>query len=160
VWDPCWLDDRTVAWGNLRGDGSAVWTVDLDSRRVASLPGSLGMMGAKCSREGAIVAARSWTQGYWLYRPATGWQDLGVPSDLWYPNFSRDGSAIYGLSLDERAIFRFRIGERRRERVADLGTIEPTAPWHEVWMGLDPDDAPLILRNTGFSDLFVLEWGP
>ena len=160
VWDPCWLDDSTIAWGNLRGDGSAVWTVDLVSREVASLPGSVGMMGAKCSAAGTVVAAKSWTQGYWLYRPGNGWHDLGVPSDLWYPTFSRDGTTIYGLSLDERAIYRFAIGDARRVKVADLGTIEPTAPWHDVWMGLDPTDAPLILRNTGFSDLFVLDWTP
>ena len=24
--------------------------------------------------------------------------------------------------------------------------------------GLDPDDAPLILRNTGMWDLYVLDW--
>ena len=159
VWDPCWLDASTVAWGNLRGDGAAVWTVDLRSRRVAPLPGSAGMMGPKCPGEGEVLAAKNWTEGYWLYRPETGrWTDLGVASNLWYPTFARDRSTVYGLSLDERAIYRFRLDDPRRVKVADLGTIEPTAPWPEVWMGLDPDDAPLILRNTGFSDLFVLDW--
>ena len=64
------------------------------------------------------------------------------------------------LSRDDRAIYRFRLDDPRRVKVADLGTIEPTAPWQEVWMGLDASDAPLILRNTGFSDLFVLDWTP
>jgi Tol biopolymer transport system component len=159
VWDPCWLDASTVAWGNLRGDGAAVWTADLATKRVAMLPGSAGMMGAKCARDGKVLAARSWTEGYWLYRPETGrWTDLGSPSNLWYPTFARDGSTVYGLSRDDRAIYRFRLDDPRRVKVAELGTIEPTAPWQEVWMGLDPDDAPLILRNTGFSDLFVLDW--
>jgi Tol biopolymer transport system component len=159
VWDPCWLDPSTVAWGNLRGDGAAVWTVDLGAKRVTSLPGSAGMMGPKCPGDGRVLAARSWTEGYWLYRPETDrWTDLGVASNLWYPTFARDGSTVYGLSRDERAIYRFRLDDGRRVKVAELGTIEPTAPWQEVWMGLDPDDAPLILRNTGFSDLFVLDW--
>jgi len=147
-------------WGNLRGDGASVWTVDLDSRKVEPLPESLGMMGAKCSADGAVLAAKNWTDGYWIYRAGSGWADTGQVSNLWYPTFSRDGTTIYGLSLNDRAIFRFRLGAGGREKVADLGTIEPTAPWQEVWMGLDPGDAPLILRNTGFSDLFVLDWAP
>jgi hypothetical protein len=27
-----------------------------------------------------------------------------------------------------------------------------------AWMGLDPDDRPLVLRSTGVSDLYVLDW--
>jgi hypothetical protein len=88
----------------------------------------------------------------------SGWTDTGQPSDLWYPTFSRDGSTVYGLSLNDRAIVSFRPGDRLRVRVADLGSIEPTAPWHDVWMGLDPADDPILLRDTGYADLFVLDW--
>jgi Tol biopolymer transport system component len=158
VWDPCWLDDDRVAWGNLYDRGS-VKVLDLRTRAIATLPGSEGMMGPKCSPDGSILAAKEWSQGYHLYRPQTGqWEDLGVPSGLWYPTFTRDGSAVLGLSLDERAIFRFTLAGRRLEKVADLGSVEPTAPWMAAWMGLDPDDRPLVLRNTGVSDLYVLDW--
>jgi hypothetical protein len=158
VWDPCWLGPAVVAWGNLRGDGAAIWTADLASRRVAKLPGSDGMMGAKCAPDGRILAARAWSLGYWLYRPeARTWEDLAQPSDLWYPAWTRDGAAVVGLSLDERAIYRFRIGRPGREKVAELGSVQPAAPWLDAWMGLDPDDAPLVLRDSGLTDLFVLE---
>jgi Tol biopolymer transport system component len=159
VWDPCWLGTNVVAWGHLRGDGAAVWTADLASRSVTKLPGSDQMMGAKCAPDGRVLAARAWSQGYWLYRPETGqWEDLGQPSDLWYPTWARDGATIYGLSLDQRAIFRFRIGRPGREKVADLGSVQPAAPWFDAWMGLDPDDAPLLLRGAGLTDLFVLDY--
>jgi hypothetical protein len=159
VWDPCWLDDGKIAWGNLRGDGAAVFVADLASRSTKKLPGSEGMMGAKCAPDGRILAARAWSLGYWLFHPQTGaWEDLAQPSNLWYPTWARDGRTVYGLSLDARAIFRFRIGEPGRERVADLGPVEPTAPWLDAWMGLDPDDAPLLLRDAGLSDLFVLDY--
>jgi dipeptidyl aminopeptidase/acylaminoacyl peptidase len=159
VWDPCWLGEGKVSWGNLRGDGAAVFVADLASRATEKLPGSDGMMGAKCARDGRILAARAWSLGYWLYRPETGaWEDLGQASNLWYPTWARDGRTVYGLSLDARALFRFRVGEPGREKVADLGAVEPTAPWLDAWMGLDPDDAPLLLRDTGLSDLFVLDY--
>ncbi len=159
VWDPCWLGTGAIAWGNLRGDGAAVWTADLSSHRVVKLPGSDGMMGAKCAPDGRILAARAWSLGYWLYRPqAARWEDLHQPSNLWYPTWARDGETIYGLSLDQRAIYRFRVAQPGREKVTDLGSVQPTAPWLDAWMGLDPDDAPLVLRSAGLSDLFVLDY--
>jgi hypothetical protein len=77
---------------------------------------------------------------------------------LSYPTWSHDGRAIYGLSLDQGAVFRLTVEGRRLEKVAGLGPLEPTAPSQQPWMGLDPDDAPLILRNTGMWDLYVLDW--
>jgi len=118
------------------------------------------MMGAKCAPDGRILGARAWSLGYWLYRPQAGtWEDLRQPSNLWYPTWARDGATVYGFSLDERAIYRFRIGRPGREKVAELGSVQPTAPWLDAWMGLDPDDAPLVLRSAGLSDLFVLDYG-
>jgi Tol biopolymer transport system component len=158
VWDPCWLDDEHLVWGNLYDRGS-VQQLDLRTRSISTVPGSAGMMGPKCSRQGALLAAKEWSQGYWMYRPAAkSWESLGVPSGLWYPTFTRDGATVYGLSLDDRAIYRFTLAERRLVKVSDLGAIEPTAPWMSAWMGLDPDDAPLVLRNTGLSDLYLLDW--
>jgi hypothetical protein len=158
VWDPCWLDDHRVIWGNLYDRGS-VNLLDLRSRAVSTLPGSEGMMGPKCSPDGAVLAAKEWSQGYFLFRPEAGrWESLGVPSGLWYPTFTRDGKAVLGLSLDQHAIFRFTLAARRLEKVADLGGVEPTAPWMAAWMGLDPDDRPLVLRNTGVSDIYILDW--
>jgi hypothetical protein len=117
------------------------------------------MRGPKCSPDGAVLAAKEWSQGYWLYGPETReWTSLGVASDLWYPSFTRDGSAVLGLSLDQRAILRFALASPRIAKVADLGSVEPTAPWMAAWMGLDSEDRPLVLRNTGVSDLYVLDW--
>jgi hypothetical protein len=42
--------------------------------------------------------------------------------------------------------------------VAELGPVQPTAPWLDAWMGLDPQDAPLLLRSSGYADLFVLDY--
>jgi hypothetical protein len=159
VWDPCWLGEATVAWSNLRGEGAGVWRAEIGSRSVVKLPGSDLMMGAKCAPDGRVLAARAWSLGYWLFVPQEGrWESLGQPSDLWYPTWARDGVTVYGLSLDERAIYRFRVGRPGREKVADLGTIQPTAPWFDAWMGLDPHDAPLVLRSSGLTDLFVLDY--
>ena len=136
-----------------------MWTLDLASRPVASLAGLRGDDGGQVRPRRARPRSRAWSQGYWLYRPQTGlWEDLRQPSNLWYPTWARDRQTVYGLSLDERAICRFRIDRPGRERVAELGGVQPTAPWLGAWMGLDPDDAPLVLRSASLSDLFALDY--
>jgi len=73
-----------------------------------------------------------------------------------YPAWSRAGDSIYGLSLAERAILAFDLKRRRFERVADLGEADDVSV--QWWMGLTADDAPLILRESGLWDLYVLDW--
>jgi hypothetical protein len=163
VWDPCWLPDgETLVWGNLKIPQGSIRTLDMRTRQVSVVAGSERMMGPKCSPGGTILADKEWSQSWWLYHPESRtWEDFwrGRPGlTLSYPTWSRDGRAIYGLSLDERAIFRLTVEGQRLERVASLGQLEPTAPSQQPWMGLDPDDSPVILRNTGMWDLYVLDW--
>jgi Tol biopolymer transport system component len=162
AWDPCWLPDgRTLVWGNLRTPQGSIKAMDLRTREVTVLPGSERMMGPKCSPEGPILADKEWSQTFFLYRPESRtWEEFwrGARVALGYPTWSRDGRAIYGLSVDERAVFRLEVEGRRLERVASLGSVEPTAPLGSPWMALDPDDAPLVLRDTGMWDLYLLDW--
>jgi serine/threonine protein kinase/dipeptidyl aminopeptidase/acylaminoacyl peptidase len=163
AWDPCWLPDgQTLVWGSLRIPEGSIKTLDMRTRQVSVVPGSQRMMGPKCSPQGAILADKEWSQGWWLYHPdSRTWEDFwrgSTSASLSYPTWSHDGRAIYGLSLDQRAVFRLTVEGRRVEKVASLGPIEPTAPSQQPWMGLDPDDAPVILRNTGMWDLYVLDW--
>ena len=117
-------------------------------------------MGPKCSPDGSVLAAKEWSQGYYLYRPETGrWEEPRRGARRSLGTRRSPGTArLIGLSLDERRSSASRSTGRRLEKVADLGALEPTAPWMAAWMGLDPDDRPLVLRNTGVSDLYVLDW--
>ncbi len=59
-----------MVWGNLYDRGS-VNVLDLRTRATSTLPGSDGMMGPKCAPDGSVLAAKEWSQGYFLYRPQT-----------------------------------------------------------------------------------------
>ena len=164
VWDPCWLPDgQTLVWGNLDARKGSVRALDMKTRQISVVPGSERMMGPKCSPQGLILADKNWSEGWWLYHPDTQrWNEV-IPAsarvEVGYPTWSRDGRWIYGLSVDERAVLRLKVEDPRPERVASLGAIDPTAPSQSSsWMGLDPDDAPLVLRNVGMWDLYVLDW--
>jgi hypothetical protein len=40
-------------------------------------------------------------------------------------------------------------------RIVDLNDV-PTTGTYGLWLGLDPTDAPLLLRDTGTSDIYAL----
>jgi dipeptidyl aminopeptidase/acylaminoacyl peptidase len=169
VWDPGWMPDgKTVVWGRV--DGGGIRAFDLETRKLSVLPQTDDLWFPKCSRQGLILASRSVgsqlkTTTYWTYDPRTGRrEDLGVRDTLAYPNFTRDGQSVVGLAQGltdtPPGIYRFALRERRVEKVADLGTIQPTSTQLTAWTGLDPDDAPVLLSDTGSHELYVLdlEW--
>ena len=75
-----------------------------------------------------------------------------------YPNWSRDSQFVYFLHLspeDDRGVFRVRAKGGKAERVADLEGFH-LAGRFGFWLGLDPTDAPLILRDVGSNDIYAL----
>src|SRR5947209_20546122 len=58
-------------------------------------------------------------------------------------------------SLKEHGVIRVSIQTGKIERVADLKGFQ-NAGWIGLWMGLDPTDAPLFLRNVGSEDIYAL----
>ena len=83
--------------------------------------------------------------------------DTGRPATLAYPNFTRDGQSVIGRI--GRSIGRFSLRDRRLEPLADLGSIQTTSPILAAWwVGLDPQDAPIILQDLSTSEMYALEW--
>jgi hypothetical protein len=74
-----------------------------------------------------------------------------------FPNWSHDAKYIYFLSWPENAgVFRMRITDSSVERVLNLRDFQPTGYW-EDWLGLDPHDTPLLLRDTGLQDVYAFD---
>ena len=75
-----------------------------------------------------------------------------------FPNWSKDGQYVYFLRwLDRPAVLRVRITDRKVEQVSDLTNL-PTIGNIGPWLGLDPDDALLLLRDIGTQDIYALDW--
>ena len=65
---------------------------------------------------------------------------------------------IYFLHYPENpAVLRIRINDRKLEQVADLKGFLATVFWG-FWLGLDPEDSPLMLRDAGTQDVYSLDW--
>ena len=134
------------------------WT----SRRGAwrSLPGSEGMMGAEVRPGRARPRRAGVVAGLLALPPAD--RALGGPRASRRTCGTRPGRATAGRSTASRSTSARSTASgsasRGGRRSPTSARSQPTAPWLDAWMGLDPDDAPLVLRGAGLSDLFVLDY--
>ena len=52
---------------------------------------------------------------------------------------------------------RIHISDRKVEQAADLKNI-PITGRLTGWLGLAPDDSPLVMRDTGTQEIYSLDW--
>ena len=133
--------------------------LDLQSHRVSSIPGSVGYTSPRWSPDGRhIVAMTKDARKLVLFDFQSGkWSDL-IQTTNGFPNWSRDSQYVYFLHYGEKpAVLRIRISDHKLEQVADLRGFLATGFWR-FWLGLDPEDAPLMLRDSGTQDVYSLDW--
>jgi eukaryotic-like serine/threonine-protein kinase len=159
--DPDWSPDGDkIIFGSVPADSnSALRVLDLKTHRVSAVPGSRGLFSPRWSPDGRyIVAMPEDSLSLVLFDFQTQkWSQL-VKATAAFPNWSKDGQYVYFLRwLDNPAVLKVRISDGNLEQLLDLtnfltvGNIGP-------WLGLDPDDAPLVLRDTGLQDIYSLDW--
>ena len=156
TWSP---DGNTVVFDRVVGTNRqrAIQLLKLDTRQTTQLPASEGLYSARWSPEGRFVAAlRLETQALVLYDFTTQkWRELSKMPTA-YPSWSGGGKYLYFYSKDQ--VFRLSISDGKLELVADLKGFRRASGSAGSWMGLTPDDAPLMLRDVGTQDIYALEW--
>jgi hypothetical protein len=80
--------------------------------------------------------------------------------DVSYPQWSRDGKYIYFANVprSDPSVMRLRLSDRQLEPWASLKALRCANSLLGAWMGLAPDDSPLVLRDIGTQDIYALEW--
>jgi serine/threonine protein kinase/Tol biopolymer transport system component len=160
--DPNWSPDGdkiVFLSGSLYGADSAIRVLDLSSHQISTLPGSHALFAPKWSPDGrCIVAIAENSLSLVLFDFQTHkWSEL-VKGIAGWTNWSRDGRYVYFLHWpDNPSVFRVRISDRRVERVADLKHF-PLTGSVIGWLGLTPDNSPLLLHDIGSQDIYVLDW--
>ena len=77
-----------------------------------------------------------------------------------FPNWSHDGRSVYFLRMPENpAVVKIDIVSRKVETVIELKDLKMTG-FAGAWLGLAPDDSPLLLRDSGTQDVYALELAP
>jgi Tol biopolymer transport system component len=154
--DVSWsADGKTLVFGPASPDQPIeIHLVDIATGHVTKLAGSEGLCSPRWSPDGKYIATLH-HDGYQiaLYEAATGkWQEMGQPG-TGYPSWSRDSRYIYFDGV-ESVFFRLRISDEKLERVVGLENINRVK---DGWVGLSPDDSPLVVREIGTQEIYALD---
>ncbi|HEV2992507.1 MAG TPA: hypothetical protein VG759_29000, partial [Candidatus Angelobacter sp.] len=160
---PTWsADGKSLLYGELRWhpDKIALHIVNLQTGITSTVPGSESLWTPRWSPDGRyIVALTSDSDGLMLYDlHGRKWTMLvkHLPA-LNEPCWSRHGKYIYfDTTSSDAAIYRIGLHERKLERVVSLTTF-PRAQSFGNWLGLAPDDSPLLLREARQLEIYALE---
>lgn len=163
--DTTWsADGRSVAFsGSAQLDGSAlaIHVVDVRTGKVSLLPGSQGLFSPRWSPDGRyIVAAPRNAAGLMLFDVKTRkWSKL-TDMGAGFPCWSHDSRYVYFLRQPQYAVYRASVPGGKVERVVGLDGFRMAGFWGG-WLGLTPDDSPLLLRDEGTEDIVSMDWsGP
>ena len=159
--DPYWSPDgSSLIFGSAYASASVgIRVLDMKTRVLSTLPDSQDLFSPRWSPDGRYIAAvRGDSQNLQLFdRAKQKWSEVMRGRNVAFPNWSRDSKYIYFLSWPENpGVFRMRISDSSVERVLNLPDFQPTGYW-EDWLGLDPQDTPLLLRDTGLQDVYAFD---
>jgi eukaryotic-like serine/threonine-protein kinase len=165
--DPSWMpggDSIVFAgmpwleYGNASGPN--IHIVDLKTSQVSDVPESENLFSPRCSPDGRYVAALSAdSTKLMLYDlQKKNWTPLAV-SRFGFENWSHDGKYLYAEDYSDKAddVVRVSVADGKVERLVNLKEIpRGFDPW-EFWVGLAPDDSPLLMRDRSTQEIYSLE---
>jgi serine/threonine protein kinase/WD40 repeat protein len=164
TFDPTWSPDGNfLAFGRnlLQGPRKLdIEVLNLSTREISILPGSEGLFSPRWSPNGRYIAALSGDVRTLLLfdRQSRKWTEL-AKADFGYPSWSSDSEYIYFDTNDKKsAFFRFRIRDRKVERIVGLTDLSRKQGAYGPWAGLAPDDSPLLTRDASFDEIYALDW--
>jgi Tol biopolymer transport system component len=164
--DPTWSPDgKTLAFGGqavTQEDAPRVNVIrllDIRTHTVTIVPGSQGLWSPRWSPKGDRLAAMS-NDGYKLFLYSFAgkqWTELAQAS-FGYPTWSRNGDFIYFLNHLPAGdqVYRVSLADHKLEPVADLKNFHAAPFSVGYWLGLAPDDSPLLVRDAGILDFYAL----
>jgi Tol biopolymer transport system component len=160
--DPGWSPDgNSLIFGLRNPNDRAIYLLDLRTRQLSPLAGSNGLFSPRWSPDGRYIAAMPPDgQALLLFDLRTQkWSEL-TRAPVSYPNWSRDGKYIYFQNgfREDWPLLRVGVGDRKIEQLASLKNLRVAWGLYGTWMGLAPDDSPMVLRDVGTQDIYALDW--
>ena len=135
------------------------------SGRISDFPNSTGLWTARACPTGRYIAAVTRDNRKLVLNDMRSavWTELASFADSPIganPTWSRDGKFIYVDAPDspDPAIYRISVPGGRMEQVVSLKGIQRVHGSIGMWIGLTPDNLPLILRAVQSSEVWAWDW--
>jgi Tol biopolymer transport system component len=163
--DPTWTPDgKSIVFGkseeidNVR---MAIYSLDLNTRKISRVPDSDGLFSPRVSRDGRYICALKKGQAeLMLFDTKTNhWSSVGEGEQLGYNEWSHDGKYVYMRETKGGAaeVVRVRIKDGVLEDVFSLKDFPQVIDMFAGWIGLTPDDAPLLMRDRSVQEIYALD---
>ncbi len=148
-----WLE-----YGNTAGPN--IHMVDVKTSQMSDLPDSENLFSPRCSQDGRYVAALSANSTRLMLYDVEKkkWSQL-AESRFAFENWSHDGKYLYAEDYPDKRddIVRVNVTNGKMERLFTLKEIpRGFDPW-EFWVGLAPDDSPLLMRDKSTQEIYSLD---
>jgi Tol biopolymer transport system component/DNA-binding winged helix-turn-helix (wHTH) protein len=162
--DPSWSPDGgKIVFSTLEEIGnfnSVLRIFDIASHQVKTVSGSEGMWSPRWSPNGRFIAGLhdGPTGGVKIFDFETRrWSLVQQKGECNFPTWSSDSRFIYCILLDQDQgdVVRVGVSNGNAERVVGLKEFRFTGAF-TLWMGLDPTDTPMLLRDVGTDDIYAL----
>jgi serine/threonine protein kinase/Tol biopolymer transport system component len=160
-YDADWSADgtRIVFANGPANPNSSIRMLDVKTNQLSSLPDSAGLYSPRWSPNGRYISAMNAdSRVLMLYDFQTQkWQELARVT-MGFPNWSKNSDYVYFLHEENQpSVMRVHLTDHKVERIADLKNFRQ-AGFFNVWLGMAPDDSPLLLRDTGTQDVYALDF--
>jgi Tol biopolymer transport system component len=148
-----WLE-----YGNTAGPN--IHMVDVKTSLVSDLPNSENLFSPRCSPDGRSIAALSADSTVLMLYDVDKrrWSQL-ASSRFGFENWSHDGKSLYAEDYSDNTddMVRVNAASGKMERLFSLKEIpRGFDPW-EFWVGLTPDDSPLLMRDRSTQEIYNLD---
>jgi len=161
--DPAWTaDSNSIIFGDnfetadLPGDKRRLHMVDVKTRKVVDLPGSEGLWGPRCSRDGRFLVGLS-APGWkvMLYEFSTGKKTELSNLHANFPNLSADGQYVYfATSGTDSAWWRVRIKDHQLERIRSPKNY---SIGNGRWFTVTPNGLLLSARDLSANQIYAID---
>jgi serine/threonine protein kinase len=162
--DPNWSPDgKSLAFGenSLNNQGSAIYVLDLKTRKPTKLPDSAGLYSPRWSPDGRYIAAIPLDSLKLMLFDLTTQKWTALASlFVAYPTWSRDGRYIYfdGILDNQESYYRVQVSTGKLEPIFSMKGFQAAGGAFGNWSGLAPDDSPLLVRDASIQEIYSLDW--